>query len=342
MSKVINNFAGLNGFVWWTGVVENRNDPLKLGRCQVRIFGWHTDNLQLVPSSDLPWALPMISGNVSQISKTPKEGDYVAGFFFDSESGQFPCFLGVIPGIPIESPKKGTGFFDQRTEEQLKSSPAPYNESASLYPNILDEPTTSRLYRNQKIDKTIIQREKDSLVKNIQTADGSTWSQPTPSYAAVSPYNQVLETESGHVMEFDDTVDSERIHIAHRTGTYTEIQADGKKVTKIVTNNYEIVAGDNFVNILGNCNITVNGNANLYVKGNVVEKVDGSVGMTVNGTVNAAASSFNLTGPVNVDGNLTVTGQITATGDVVGSGISLSGHVHGGVSSGGSLTSTPI
>ena len=29
--------AGRNGFVWWVGTVESRQDPLKLGRCQVRI-----------------------------------------------------------------------------------------------------------------------------------------------------------------------------------------------------------------------------------------------------------------------------------------------------------------
>jgi hypothetical protein len=36
------------------GVVENRIDPLQLGRCQVRIFGHHTENKQLLPTSDLP------------------------------------------------------------------------------------------------------------------------------------------------------------------------------------------------------------------------------------------------------------------------------------------------
>ena len=25
------DFAGKNGFIWWTGVVENRDDPLKMG-----------------------------------------------------------------------------------------------------------------------------------------------------------------------------------------------------------------------------------------------------------------------------------------------------------------------
>ena len=31
-------------FVWWQGVVEDRIDPLMLGRCRVRILGYHTDD----------------------------------------------------------------------------------------------------------------------------------------------------------------------------------------------------------------------------------------------------------------------------------------------------------
>ena len=115
MSKVINNFAGLNGFVWWMGVVENRKDPLKVGRCQVRIFGWHTDNINLIPSEDLPWATTILSANTSERTKPPKEGDFVVGFFVDSESGQAPIILGVLPGIPSESAKPKTGFSDPRT-----------------------------------------------------------------------------------------------------------------------------------------------------------------------------------------------------------------------------------
>ena len=30
------DFAGKAGFIWWIGVVENRQDPIKLGRCKVR------------------------------------------------------------------------------------------------------------------------------------------------------------------------------------------------------------------------------------------------------------------------------------------------------------------
>jgi len=51
------NFIGKDNFVWWYGVVEDNNDPLKTGRCKVRIFGWHSENLNEMPTSDLPWTI---------------------------------------------------------------------------------------------------------------------------------------------------------------------------------------------------------------------------------------------------------------------------------------------
>ena len=298
-----NNFLGQSGFIWWVGVVENRKDPLNVGRCQIRIFGWHTDNLQLIPSADLPWAHPVWPINDSQTSKTPHEGEMVVGFFYDGESGQFPAYFGVIPGIPIAAANQSKGFSDQRKD--LSKSPVPFGESASLYPHNLGEPTTSRLYRHENISKTIIQRERDAVVSNIPVSDGTRWSQPSPSYNTIAPYNRVLDTESGHTMEFDDTKDAERVHIAHRTGTYTEMRPDGSKVTKVVGNNYEVTAGSDYVYIEGTCNVTVNGNVNLKAS-----------------KVNAVADTFNLTG------NLNVNGTITATGDVIGAGISLDKHTH--------------
>lgn len=35
------NFLGLDGFVWWIGVVEDNTDLLRLGRLKVRCFGYH-------------------------------------------------------------------------------------------------------------------------------------------------------------------------------------------------------------------------------------------------------------------------------------------------------------
>ena len=51
-----NYFMGMDGFVWFTGVVEDRNDPSKLGRVRVRCLGLHTDSKVHIPSADLPCA----------------------------------------------------------------------------------------------------------------------------------------------------------------------------------------------------------------------------------------------------------------------------------------------
>ena len=62
-----NDFAGTGQFVWWIGFVENRNDPLKLGRVKVRCVGWHSENKMQLPTNMLPWAVPIIPINSSVV-----------------------------------------------------------------------------------------------------------------------------------------------------------------------------------------------------------------------------------------------------------------------------------
>ena len=90
---------GKDGFVWWMGVIENRIDPLGIGRCQVRIFGWHTENIEDLPMENLPWAMPLLPLNNSKSFSSPRIGDWVVGFFTDGLSGQAPVMMGVLPGI---------------------------------------------------------------------------------------------------------------------------------------------------------------------------------------------------------------------------------------------------
>ena len=93
------NFAGKNGFIWWVGVIENRVDPLMIGRCQVRIFGWHNENPIILPTKDLPWAQAMVPINNSKHISPPSVGEWVLGFFMDGEQAQIPVMMGVLPGI---------------------------------------------------------------------------------------------------------------------------------------------------------------------------------------------------------------------------------------------------
>lgn len=98
-----NNFLGVGGFVWWIGVIEDRVDPLSMGRCRVRIHGWHTDNKSLLPTNTLPWAAPVFPINNSHSWSPPLVGDWVLGFFMDGENAQFPVMLGVMPYIKDQS-----------------------------------------------------------------------------------------------------------------------------------------------------------------------------------------------------------------------------------------------
>ena len=296
------DFAGKNGFVWWIGVVEDRQDPLKLGRVRVRCAGWHAEDKMRLPTNMLPWAMPSYPSNHAH-TYAPKDGDMVFGFFIDGENAQEPVVLGVIPGIPLKAANPQNAFNDSRTDEQLKTAPRPpesktyktdgtgivIKESAAAKRNPinLDEPTTSRIARNDSdtITKTYIQERKDNVVKNVPTFN-SNWSEPTTQYAARYPHNYVIETESGHLFELDDSFGKERIHLAHRSGTFHEIFPNGDKVEKITRNNYQIVMADDHIYVMGKCNITVQGDAEIFVQKNAYAKVTGNAEVNIGGNVN--------------------------------------------------------
>lgn len=148
------NFAGRNGYIWWTGVVEDRKDPLKTGRVRVRIIGWHPESLTELPTAQLPWALVLLPTSGAKGFSGPKEGDWVHGHFLDGESAQQPVVVGVYPGMVSQktktanSPttelntKPATGFVDTRTAAQVVAGPKPPTYSLE---GELGKPNTPRL-----------------------------------------------------------------------------------------------------------------------------------------------------------------------------------------------------
>lgn len=99
----VHNFS-FGNFTWFVGVVENRDDPLKVGRLQVRAFGYHSDSSS-IPSSSLPWAQvlqPVTSAAQAGIGQTPtgiQVGTHVIGFFADGDKAQIPIILGTFAGL---------------------------------------------------------------------------------------------------------------------------------------------------------------------------------------------------------------------------------------------------
>ena len=259
------NFMGMDGFIWFTGVVEDRSDPSKLGRVRVRCVGHHTDDKTKIPTADLPWAHvmhPVTDPSMNGMGNTPSfmvEGTWVVGFFMDAEDKQQPVIIGTLPGIPLDSPDKTKGF----------------NDPTGTYPktNFLEESDINRLARadkNNVHDMITKKIEFADQFKQIETAQSGNFEMPFDNSLnnTIYPYNHVYESESGHVREFDDSYNEERISEFHKDGTFYEITAGGDKVVHVKGDNYEFVAGSTFVNVKGDVNLTVNGNFETLVEGN--------------------------------------------------------------------------
>jgi hypothetical protein len=113
------DFMGKDGFSWFVGVVEDRNDPDKVGRVRVRVLGRHNEDLTQIKTTDLPWAHvmhPVTDPSMQGLGHTPSfltEGSWVVGFFRDTEAQQ-PVIMGTLPGISQSKADNTEGFNDPR------------------------------------------------------------------------------------------------------------------------------------------------------------------------------------------------------------------------------------
>lgn len=545
-----------NNLIWWTGVVEDRNDPEKLGRCKVRIFGYHTEDTNLLPSDELPWALPLqsvTSAAISGIGSTPVgivPGTWVMGWFLDGEDAQQPIIIGTLAGKPspsvyveekqeqvtistksylrssdgrpvrdgqgnlIETSYQDAdlrGRFDVLTktqvdtiknnlgsnlsgndytkigasgrlgkyqfsiehlvsqhfiarppnsdysllddnnywlgnkdinskEEFLNSSEVQENlaleimydeytelvklgklkgkdedprfiaglvSSAFVSDHITSDKFEKQTFDNKKIEyywnlgvnsvvsatdtnnpeyavpetkestylpspgssstsgflniedakkiigfqdpnkqyprhdyanksdlnklalgdksHTIFKSKSNKKINKIPVSrTGRTWDEPEPSYGAAYPYNQVIETEAGHVIELDSTEGAERIHVYHTTGTYIEIDVNGTMVRKVVGDNYEIIDRNDSIYVKGGKDVTVEGEARILVKNDAWIEVEGGLSVTshndaavqAHGTIAVLGDKLELFGKSGVD--IASAGPIRMRGTSIG------------------------
>ena len=376
-------FMGKDGFVWWQGVVEDRYDPLYLGRCKIRILGWHTEDKTDMPTESLPWAYPVqpiISAAQTGVGISPTgpvEGTWVVGFYRDGEQAQEPVFFGTLGGIPSLDSKipsdKNEGFSDPRGDtggqvhpqlESLKKD-APINNlsynsdnpernipyppkeikhyksqteaETAITPSDPDSPKNKKILSamlgkpgslagainvvmEEEMDRSTYPRDEylgesttpreargkfgittneftkgihGQKMKNygltggptgfktarrqiIKNAEGKItaqpkgqWKEPQPDalYGAVYPYNHVHLSESGHLIEVDDTPNNERLHRYHRTGTYEEIGSLGQRVIKVVNENFHMGLNNDYTSISGSKYLNITNTLDIVSRG---------------------------------------------------------------------------
>jgi len=279
---------GKDGFNWFVGVVEDRQDPQTLGRLRVRCLGYHTEGLDKLKTEDLPWAHvmnPITSATVSGLGQSPLgavEGTWVVGFFQDGSDAQQPIIIGTLPGVPSELPDTGSkkGFMDTlngnypKYKDETDVNRLAVNASDVVAGRTLENNPHSTLTMRRSDRTTNVGRaDFDSVdVRRANTGvvivdgdDGTAFSEPEIPYAAKYPHNHVHESESGHIREIDDTPGAERIHERHSSGTGYEIHPEGDKVTRVKKDNYDLTYGQQYTHIRGTQSTTVNGGVKVFV-----------------------------------------------------------------------------
>ena len=329
------------------GVVEDRNDPLQIGRLKVRCFGIHTEDKSAIPTKDLPWAMPIMPFNSASLSGIgvsgtgPVEGTWVFGLFIDGDEMQQPIVLGTMVGIPSDKIPKTVGFSDplgvypkEKYLKQASTNKLARGDDAwaeeSLAVKVRDRttevptavPPTAASVRDLQ-GPTTPNTTKDNMGEPEDFYFRNKWNEPNPRRGgnaglkdnehcwldekqaqcqpwaeqkledgskpkekpskSTYPMNHTYTTESGHVMEYDDTPDGERIHQYHKKGTFYEIQPDGSRVTKVVGDDYEIFLRGKNVVVEGNMNLTVKGNIRLLTQGDMYQEVTGDYHLRVDG-----------------------------------------------------------
>lgn len=338
------NFAGRSGFYWWQGVVEDRIDPEKLGRLKIRIFGSHSKDKSFVKTEDLHWAYPIQSltsaakNGLGNSPTGPLPGTWVFGFYHDADDMQEPIVLGTMSGVPQDAPNNAIGFNDPRdsegTPEKLINAPRKIltrvykkdgtgsiltpESKASSYPReshplgcIIGESDTNRIARAEKINDTILQVISDNIDTLVPIAFGGTWNEPNIWYNGAYPFVHVYESESGHITVTDDTPHYEGALQWDRTGTFTQIQTDGSKIEKIVSDNYTIILKDNHIHVMGNEHERVDHRLSISVGGNWDVEVKGNINITSHQNINVVCDgdmSVKVAGSLDVE----VAGNTTA------------------------------
>ena len=216
------NFMGKDGFIWFVGVVEDRNDPKFLGRLRVRCLGYHTHNTGKLPTNDLPWAHPMnpiTSATVSGVGQSPLgavEGTWVIGFFRDGSAAQEPVIMGTLPGIPTKEwishhdsydgidTFTNTGFFDPKGNYPKYAETdvnrlavgvidvTPYGGSASSPPT---NPHNTLTIRKADIDSTVSQADiesHDRIAEQDQILPPPAGAGPRVAQAAPDPWSEPI------------------------------------------------------------------------------------------------------------------------------------------------------
>jgi len=311
-----NYFMGLDGFVWFTGVVEDRNDPDTLGRVRVRCLGFHTEDLVDLPTNKLPWAHvmhPVTDPSMQGLGNSPSflvEGSWVIGFFRDAIEKQQPIIIGSLPGKPMNRADPTKGFNDPRTNESTgqpeyagkpKYGPYPVDGLRFTLPSGHDigESDTNRLAKgegSESHNSLLLRRANRQTSIPIATQPFL----PTVSDVSVDENRDNFKFDEPHPKDIDYDNTDEQAGV-YRSGLYPYnhvFESESGHITEVddtpggertfrshSSGTYEevIADGTKTVKVIGDNYEIIVGDSNVYVAGAVNLTIVGTVRHLVKG-----------------------------------------------------------
>ena len=242
------------------------NDPERRGRIKV-------ENVEIYGKSESPWVMPNF----------PFYGGRDCGFFSVPPLGSL-VWIEFEEGL-VEYPIYTGGFFDLVDHHKTDGSPIE--------------------------DSLEYQTEKSAAPAHARgDYDGSDFGDlkgryGVPASSVEGQYGEVtiLQTKTGHRLEFDDTEGGERVQLYHAKGAHIEILPDGTinivsdaNILTRSTNRKEIVK-QRSERVVGSESEEIEGDSSTKVFGNQTSEVFGDV------TYSSASVDATIEGFINVSGN---------------------------------------
>lgn len=257
------------------GIVEDINDPKKLGRVKVRLINEHSDK---VLPEDIPWAIPMMpvtSASYLGIGSSPvgiQIGSRVIIFYLDGKHKTKPVIMGTYPIIlggneadhSVTSHARGNGavekdYLDYEPRSQYASQ-YPYNQTNTTKSGhvieIDDTPKAERIhtyhksgsYTEMNPDGSVVNKAVSSSTdiclkdKNIISDDGNI------NILSNNGQNNLISNKDTNISSNDSTVTVSSKDDLSLLSTDSSINIAAKKEVNIATDNGSIMistdAGD--------------------------------------------------------------------------------------------------
>ncbi len=202
MKRPLQQFFGTDPR-FWTGVVEDRADPLQLGRSRVRVHGYHTFNKSLIPTKQLPWAPMLMPGTTAAldgVGKSPTgimNGSLVLGMWLDGSDCQIPFIFGTINQIQ-QNPAFCYSVDSKSKSPTVQNASLNLSDGERFIPFIGDESLPEGIANNNPLEIP------SSITKNFSGLIGSISGKlkfSSPEQGLSAGFSEILRDKSSSLRE---------------------------------------------------------------------------------------------------------------------------------------------